>query len=127
MAFALVYRKRYAMAEVKPKLAVAFYRSKAGVEPVRAWLRGLPKSERQTIGREIRTLQFGWPLGMPLVRKIEQGLWELRVDLDKRTARVIFTVIDNSAVLIHGFIKKSRKIPGSDLALLRRRARSLNP
>ena len=64
---------------------------------------------------------------MPLVRKIEQGLWELRVDLDKRTARVIFTVIDNSAVLIHGFIKKSRKIPGSDLALLRRRARSLNP
>ena len=113
------------MAEVKPKLAVAFYRSETGVEPVRAWLRRLPKPERQTIGREIRTLQFGWPLGMPLVRKIEHGIWELRVGLDKRAARVIFTVIDDTAVLIHGFIKKSRKIPGSDLALLRRRARSL--
>lgn len=113
------------MPEARPKLAVAFYRTEAGVEPVRAWLRRLPKSERHTIGREIRTLQFGWPLGMPLVRKIEHGIWELRVGLDTRIARVIFTVIDDTAVLIHGFIKKSRKIPGSDLALLRRRARSL--
>jgi phage-related protein len=62
---------------------------------------------------------------MPLVRKIEHGIWELRVSLDKRTARVIFTVIDDTAVLVHGFIKKSRKIPGSDLAPLRRRAGSL--
>ena len=111
------------MAEVQPKLAVAFFRTDSGVEPVRAWLKALPALDRQAIGREIRTVQFGWPVGMPLVRKLEQGLWEVRVGLDRRVARIIFTIVDSTAVLVHGFIKKRQKIPNSEMALARRRAR----
>lgn len=113
------------MYEARPKLEVAFFRTEAGSEPVREWLKGLPKAERQTIGREIRIMQFGWPVGMPVVRKLEDHLWEVRVTLDKRIARVIFTVIDRMAVLLHGFIKKSRKTPNHDLSLARHRERGL--
>lgn len=84
------------MTESRPKLEVAFFRTGAGTE-----------------------------IGMPVVRKLEEYLWEIRVRLDRRIARVIFTVVDSKAVLVHGFIKKSQKIQGSELALARLRAKSL--
>jgi hypothetical protein len=55
--------------------SVAFFRTETGREPVREWLRSLPRGERKIIGEDLKTVQFGWPLGMPLVRKIEGGLW----------------------------------------------------
>lgn len=104
-----------------PKLAVRFFCTSEDNEPVREWLRSLPQAERRAIGDEIRAVQFGWPVGMPLVRKLEAGLWEVRVRLPGRIARVLFTVVDGSAVLVHGFIKKSQKTPQPDLALARTR------
>ena len=92
-----------------------------GREPVRDWLRGLPKDERKIIGDEIRTIQFGWPLGMPLVRKMDEGLWEARVDLPNRIVRVLFTISEGEAVLLHGFVKKDQKTPSRDLAIAKRR------
>ena len=71
----------------KQKLAVRFFRTSGGGEPVRKWLKELPKQERKAIGDDIRTMQFGWPVGMPLVRKMEEGLWEIRTDFPNRTAR----------------------------------------
>ena len=54
-----------------PVLAVRFYRTREGREPVREWLKALPADERKAIGDYIRTVQFGWPLGMPLARNLE--------------------------------------------------------
>lgn len=71
-------------------------------------------------------VQYGWPLGMPLIRKLEPGLWEVRSRLRDRTARVIFTVEDDTMVLLHGFIKKSQKTPLQDLQLARQRLHSLS-
>lgn len=99
----------------RPKLTVRFFRSTAGREPVREWLRGLCQADRKAIGDDIRTVQFGWPLGMPLVRKMADDLWEVRVGLPDGIARVLFTVVQNEAVLLHGFIKKSQKVPKDDL------------
>ncbi|MCY3736853.1 MAG: type II toxin-antitoxin system RelE/ParE family toxin [Gemmatimonadaceae bacterium] len=59
----------------------------------------------------IKTLQFGWPLGVPLVRKLESDLWEVRSTLPNSIARVVFTVYDGTILLLHGFIKKSQKTP----------------
>jgi phage-related protein len=61
------------------RLQVVFYKSDSGKEPVRDWLKKLDKEDRKVIGEDIKTVQFGWPLGMPLVRKIEKGLWEVRI------------------------------------------------
>ena len=57
-------------------LNVCFYRSTSGREPVREWLkRELSLGARQAIGADIKTVQEGWPLGMPLVRKLDTQLW----------------------------------------------------
>jgi len=100
---------------------VVFYRMDSGSEPVRDWLKGLTKAEKQIIGGDIKTVQYGWPLGMPVVRKLERGLWETRSRLDRRIARILFTVQDNTMILLHGFIKKSQKIAKADLVLARQR------
>ena len=93
------------------RLKVVFYRSERGNEPVREWLKSLSLDEKRIIGEDIKTVQFGWPLGMPVVRKMEPGLWEVRSRLPGRIARVLFTVKDGMMVLLHGFIKKSDKTP----------------
>lgn len=108
-----------------PLLDVRFFATSSGNEPVREWLSELPGQDRKTIGEDIKTVQFGWPLGMPLVRKLEDGLWEVRVRLDNRIARLLFTVNGNSMTLLHGFIKKQQATPLPDLALARDRLRQL--
>ena len=109
----------------KPKLPVKFFRAADGREPVREWLKALSQDERKAIGDDIRTVQFGWPLGMPLVRKMEAGLWEVRINISHGIARVIFTVFNGDAVLLHGFVKKSQKTPLQDLDTARQRKKLL--
>ncbi len=111
----------------EPRLQVRFYRTAAaGNEPVREWLKALPADERKAIGDDLKTAQYGWPLGMPLIRKLEPGLWEVRTRLDDRIARVIVTVEGDTMVLLHGLIKKSQKLPLQDLQLARQRLRTLH-
>jgi phage-related protein len=114
------------MAPVVRVLFVQFYRSEAGIEPVREWLRGLDVEDRKAIGDDIKTVELGWPIGMPLVRKMEPGLWEVRVDLFQRIARVLFTVTGDQMVLLHGFIKKSQQTPTSDLKVARTRMKRVH-
>ncbi len=99
----------------EPILSVKFFRTEAANEPVREFLRDLPPRDRKVIGTDIKEVQFGWPLGMPLVKKMEKDLWEVRSHLEGRIARVLFTVIEKQMVLLHAFIKKSQKTPQSDL------------
>src|ERR1043166_180881 len=106
-------------------LAVVFYRTRAGAAPVRDWLKSLPVVGRKTLGADIKTVQFGWPLGMPLVRKLDEKLWEVRSKLADGIARVLFTVVGNTMVLLHGFVKKSQKTPARELATARERLKRL--
>ncbi|MBI4771012.1 MAG: type II toxin-antitoxin system RelE/ParE family toxin [Chloroflexi bacterium] len=101
------------------RLRVVFYRTGIGNEPVREWLKSLTPEDRKSIGEDVKTVQFGWPLGMPIVRKLEPGLWEVRSGLKGGVARVVFTVGDGVMVLLHGFIKKTQKTPLSDLNVAR--------
>jgi phage-related protein len=90
----------------EPILKVVFFRNELGQEPVRIWLKALIREDRQRIGEAIKLLQFRWPLGMPLVRKIEANLWEIRSRLkDGQISRIFFTVERKEMVLLHGFIK----------------------
>ena len=96
-------------------LKVVFYRSGAGNEPVREWLKGMPHEDKRKIGEDIKTVQLGWPLGMPLIKKVDKDLWEVRSHLPQGIARVLFTVDGDHMILLHGFIKKSQKIPENEL------------
>ena len=106
-------------------ISVVFFRLGSGREPVREWLKGLNPENRKVIGVDIKTLQLGWPAGMPLARKISGDLWELRSRLRTGIARVFFTVHRSNLVLLHGFLKKSRKAPYKELAVARRRLSKL--
>lgn len=109
----------------QPILSVAFYVSAAGREPVREWLLGPSRDDRKAVGRDIKTAQYGWPLGMPLIRKLEPGLWEVRSRLAAGIARVLFAVDGQTMVLLHGFVKKSQKTPTADLKTARQRLSDL--
>ncbi|MCY3757090.1 MAG: type II toxin-antitoxin system RelE/ParE family toxin [Acidobacteria bacterium] len=105
-----------------PVLNVVFFRTDAGREPVRQWLKNLDKADRKVIGEDIWLVQLRWPLGMPLVKKLEADLWEVRNNLSRgRIARVLFTVAGSEMVLLHGFMKKSQRTPQGDLNLARTR------
>ena len=92
------------------RLKVVFYKTNSGEEPVRKWLQELGREDKKAIGEEIKIVQFGWPIGMPVVRKLEKDLWEVRVILASRIARILFTVNEDTMVLLHGFMKKSKKL-----------------
>ncbi len=109
----------------EPILTVSFFRTETGREPVREWIKSLPREQRKPIGEDIKTVQFGWPLGMPLVRKLDKDLWEVRVRLPDGIARVLFATGEQRMILLHGFIKKSQKTPPQELALAKTRLRLL--
>ena len=106
------------------KVPVVFYRTAAGREVVRDWLRGLDERDRNVIGQDLMRVQYRWPIGMPLCRAMGDGLWEVRSDLPgNRIARVLFVVRQDEILVVHGFLKKSRKTPDDDLALAHKRKR----
>ena len=102
-------------------MPAVFFQTETGREPVREWLKDLPKDERRIIGEDIMTVQFRWPLGMPLVDNLGSGIWEIRSRLANRIARTLFFVHEGEIILLHGFIKKTRKTPNEDRALALRR------
>jgi phage-related protein len=105
-------------------LTAKFFCTASGSEPVREWLRELNKDDRHIIGEDIKTLEFGWPIGMPLCRSIvgHKDLWEVRSKLaGGRIARVIFYIKDGEMILLHGFSKKTQKTPPNDLDLATKR------
>ena len=103
-----------------------FYRTRGGREIVRDWLRALDEKERNAIGLDLMRVQFRWPVGMPLCRAMGDGLWEVRTSLpSNRIARVLFCVVTECIVVLHGFIKKTQKTPDEELALARKRKKEL--
>ena len=102
-------------------LNAVFYKTETGNEPVRDWLRGLPKEDCKIIGADILTVQYAWPVGKPLVDHLGEGIWEVRSRLHNRIARTLFAMVDQEIVLLHGFIKKSQKTPADELVLASKR------
>jgi phage-related protein len=108
------------------RITVVFFKSDSGTEPVREWLKDLDREDKKIVGTDIKTVEFGWPIGMPTCRSIGDGVWEVRSNLTRgRIARVLFCITDGFMVLLHGFIKKSQKTPKPDLDIARRRKRQL--
>jgi phage-related protein len=99
-------------------LEVYFYKTQSGNEPVREWLKSLAIIDKKIIGTDIMTVQFGWLIGMPLVKHLTNGLWEIRSNLsDGKIARVVFFMLNNKIILVDGFIKKTQNTPKQNLKL----------
>ena len=100
------------------RLHASFYRTPAGNEPVREWLKEMSKEDRGRIGADILTVEAGWPIGMPTCRPLGAGIQEIRTNLaGGRISRVLFFIEAGHLYLLHGFIKKTLKTPQQDLEL----------
>lgn len=114
------------ISKTAPLLTVHFFATETASEPVRDWLKeDVTPTERKVIGEDIKTVQFGWPLGMPIVGHIDGEIWEIRSGLPSRIARILFVLDGNAIVLLHGFIKKTQKTGKADIDLAKKRLRQL--
>ena len=114
------------MRQEPQRLAVVFFATTTGREPVREWLKELDRDDRREIGADLLAVQKGWPLGLPLCRSLGDGLWEVRSSLpSRRTARVIFAFDGDTIVLLNGFIKKTQKTPAGEIALALKRLKEM--
>ncbi len=104
------------------RVPAIFFRTEAGGEPLRDWLKSLSREDMKLIGKDIKTVEDGWPVGMPTCRSLGSGLHEVRTTLaGNRIARILFYIDRRQRmVLLHGFIKKTRKTPPEDLKLAQR-------
>ena len=103
------------------KLNAVFYRSANGHEPVRDWLKRLPRENRKAIGEDIAYVQFKWPIGKPRVDHLRGPIWEVRTSLGNRIARTLFAVVSGQMVLLHAFIKKTPQTPSEAIGLAEKR------
>jgi len=106
------------------KITSLFYTNSNNKKPVREWLLSLDKADRKIIGEDIKTVEYAFPIGMPVCRKLGSKLYEVRSNItDKRISRVIFTIVSEYMILLNGFIKKDQKTPKAeiDLALSRKK------
>lgn len=102
-------------------LRVIFFKTDMSNEPVRDWLKTLSREDCKTIGTDILSVQYAWPVGKPLVDNLGDGIWEVRSRLENRIARTLFAVVNEEIVLLHGFIKKQQKTPQDELDLAKKR------
>lgn len=109
-----------------PKIQLVFYRTTAGNEPVRDWLKDMHRDDRLAIGADLQRVQYRWPVGMPLCRGLKHGLWEVRTNLPSgNTSRVLLCFHEGVIVALHGFIKKTRTTPDEDMAIARQRKKEV--
>lgn len=105
------------MTGYEKKLPDAFYQTTNGKEPVQEWLNAFEDSDGKTIGMDIATLEFCWPVGLPQCRPItwQKGKREVRTTLSgSRIAPILFGIHAQQMVRFHGFAKKTPKTPETD-------------
>lgn len=107
------------------RIPAIFFRTESGNEPVRDWLRAMSADDRRLIGEDIKTVEFGWPIGMPTCKPIGDGLYEVRTNLPGNRIVCVFFYVDRIGrmVLLHAIVKKTQQTPEADLSLARQNKR----
>ncbi len=104
-------------------LGCRFYQTENGGVPVREWLRSLSVEAKKEIGGDIESVQWQWPVSMPLVGALGNGLFEVRTKCEQIQYRVLFGIVGGSMVLLHAFVKKTRTAP-KEIAIGRARLKN---
>ena len=102
---------------------IEFFTSKSGKCPVKKFLDTLNSRQAANIIEAMDLLKtFGLQLKEPYVKFIGNKLYELRVkDADGIYRVLYFAAAGRKFVMLHGFIKKTQKIPAKELAKAKKR------
>ncbi len=114
---------QYPQLRHQPTYKAILYQDDRENKILRKWFKQLNKQNILAILEDIKTLELRWPIGLPLVKKINPKLWELRSRLNRQTVRIIFTIDKENKriVLLHGFVKKTNKLPTNLIKLALKR------
>lgn len=91
----------------KDPLQTVFFETGSGKQPIRDFILERSQEDKKEIGSDIFKAQKGFPLGLPLVKKIDTNLWEIRSNISDGICRIFFVIHKDVVVLLHGFVKKS--------------------
>jgi phage-related protein len=105
----------------KDPMQAVFFETESGNQPVRDFILERSQADRKEIGSDIFTVQKEYPLGLPLVEKIDTDLWEIRSHIPDGICRIFFTIYQETMILLHGFVKKTLKIPPKELKTVKGR------
>jgi phage-related protein len=104
---------------------ITFFKDEQGVSPIREYLKGLKESGSKDARIKLRKIQdylnalrqYGTQVGEPVVKHLAEEIWELRPLRD----RFLFAKwIHGGYVLLHHFVKKTRKTPIGDIKQAKR-------
>ncbi|MBP8938364.1 type II toxin-antitoxin system RelE/ParE family toxin [Agrobacterium genomosp. 3] len=103
------------------RIVAKFFATDEGTEPVKDWLISLGRDDRRTIGSDIATVEFGWPIGMPTCRPLRDGVREVRSSIKNGSveARTYFGVDGGIMLLLHGEEGKDGQQDAIKLAIKR--------
>lgn len=103
---------------------VFFYKKRNGESPVADYIEGLRKENSKDSRINYKKIltclnllkEKGLGLGMPYIRRIEDDIWEIRVNKN----RILFFPYDDGFVLLHWFNKRTKKTPESEKIIARK-------
>lgn len=94
---------------------------------VKAFVEEADDRVRSRVVRTITILErFGYNIMMPYSKKISDNLFELRT-MGNPAIRIFYTFYQGEAVLLHGYIKKTQRIPRIELANVLKKLQQLSP
>lgn len=103
---------------------VVYYASRAGEQPVRAFVSGLSQRARQKFYTHVEHLEaLGPRLPMPQAKPVGRGLYELRIVAPEGHYRIFYFFHGPLVVLVHAIHKKTPQILHADLELALARKR----
>lgn len=94
-------------------------------EEVKVFIKKLQKPARSKVLHSIELIeQYGGNLKMPHAKKITNLLYELRIR-GTQEVRILYVLQKETAILIHGFLKKTQKIPQREIETAKKRFQTL--
>ncbi len=110
---------------MEDKWEVIVFESARGEKPVEEFIRSLDSSTISKFSHGFDLLEKHGPiLGMPHSKKLAQDLYELRIK-GKQEVRIIYCFIGKKIYLLHGFKKKTQKIPAREINIAQQRLDTL--
>ena len=104
---------------MEKRFVTQFSATPAGTEPVREFLRALPKEARVKCGEYRREVEWkGFNLPSSRLKKLADDIWEVRPEYDGIEYRLYFGIVSGEALYVHAVIKKRQK--ATDITLAQR-------
>lgn len=99
---------------------IKFYKDAKGSQPVKEYIELLGNRKDKNSRIKLNKIKFiisnlqeyGFDLGMPYIRRINNDLWEMRPIRDRI---FFFCFKDERFILLHYFVKKTQKTPKNEI------------